>query len=84
MECEKYGTRTSCIVCCHLLRTTDLVLGFVEDGDPDDPLAGCNDCEQLYEREQDWTDTFKAFADLKSCATLATRSSKSCTDAADY
>ena len=41
------------------------VLGFVEDNDPDDPLAWCNDCEQMYLREQDWTEAFKRFTDLK-------------------
>ena len=65
IECETHGTRTSAIVCCHLLRATDLVLGFVEDNDPDDPLAWCNDCEQLYSREQGWTQAFKKFAELK-------------------
>src|SRR2546421_6093264 len=66
VECETHGTRTSCIVCCHLLRGSDLVLGFVEDtSDPDDLRAWCNECEQLYMREQEWTDAFKAFADVK-------------------
>jgi len=65
VECETHGTRTSAIVCCHLLRGTDLVLGFVEDNDPDDPLAWCNDCEQMYLSEQGWTDALKEFADLK-------------------
>lgn len=66
VQCETHGTRTSTIVCCHLLRATDRVLGFVEDrSDPDDPVAWCNDCEQLYVREQEWTDALKQFADLK-------------------
>ena len=62
---ERARSLTSCIVCCHLLRATDIVLGFVEDNDPDDPLTCCNDCERLYAHEQDWTEAFRAFADPK-------------------
>lgn len=65
IECEVHGMRTCATVCCHLLRATDLVLGFVEDNDPDDPLAWCNACEQLSLREGGWTEALKAFADLK-------------------
>lgn len=65
IECDKHGARTSAIVCCHLLRATGLVLGFVEDGDPDDPLAWCNECETRYAREKEWNEAFKRFADLK-------------------
>lgn len=65
IECETHGTRTSAIVCCHLLRGTDLVLGFVQDSDPDDPMAWCDDCERMYSREQAWTPAFKQFAKLK-------------------
>lgn len=65
VECETHGTRTCTIVCCHLLRPTDLILGFVEDMDPEDPLAWCNECEKRYAREQEWTEAFRRFADLK-------------------
>lgn len=65
VECEAHGTRTATIVCCHLLRATDVVLGFVEDMDPDDPLAWCNECEQRHTPGQPWTEAFKRFADLK-------------------
>jgi hypothetical protein len=41
------------------------VLGFNEDNDPNDPLAWCNDCEQMSLREQGWTEALKEFADLK-------------------
>ncbi len=65
VECDEHGTRTATIVCCHLLSATDMVLGFVEDGDPDDPLAWCNECEERYAQEKEWNEAFKKFADLK-------------------
>ena len=66
VDCEAHGPRTGAIVCGHLIRGTDIVLGFVEDtSDPDDPMAWCDDCERLYQREQAWTPALKAFANLK-------------------
>lgn len=57
IDCDTHGTRKTAIVCCHLLRPTDVKLGFVENNpDPDDLQAWCDDCERMYVRERSMTE----------------------------
>jgi hypothetical protein len=66
IECDSHGTRTAAIVCDHLIRPTDMILGFVENtSDPDDLQAWCNDCEQMFLREQALTEAFQEFNGMR-------------------
>jgi len=65
IDCDVHGTSRCAVVCCHLLRPTDSVLGFVENcSDPDDQQAWCDACEEMFLREQALTDAFKKFNDF--------------------
>jgi hypothetical protein len=64
-KCGTHGTRTAAVVCGHMLGETDSVLGFVENSsDPDDLQAWCDDCEAMFEREQEMTEAFRRFHDM--------------------
>ena len=65
IDCDIHGTSPSAIVCGHLLRPTDAILGFVENSsDPDDLQAWCDACEDLFVREQGLTEAFRQFCDF--------------------
>jgi hypothetical protein len=65
VECGTHGTRTAAVVCGHMLVSTDRVLGFVENSSkPDDLQAWCDDCEAMFEQEQELTDAFRRFNDM--------------------
>jgi len=65
IECATHGTRTASVVCGHLTRPTDMVLGFVENSsDPDDLQAWCDACERMFVREQEMTEAFRKFTDM--------------------
>ena len=65
VECDTHGKRTVTVVCGHLIRPTDSVLGFVENSsDPDDLQAWCSACETMFVREQEMTPAFLAFNDM--------------------
>src|SRR5262245_44183146 len=62
IECDVHGPQPSAVVCCHLLRPTDMNLGFVENGwHPDDQQAWSHDWEANFLREQGLTDAFREF-----------------------
>ena len=65
IECETHGSSKGCVVCCHHVRTKHVSVGFVEiSSDPDDLQAWCDDCEQMFLREDGKTDAFRAFNDF--------------------
>ena len=70
VECELHGTSRIAFVCQHLLKGSNLGFHETIDSYPliepgDDYQAWCNDCENAWEREGDWTENFKAFVNLK-------------------
>ena len=70
IDCETHGSSRGCVVCCHLLRTKHVSVGFVENSsDSDDLQAWCDDCEQMFLREDGMTDAFRAFNDFSIVCT---------------
>jgi hypothetical protein len=64
IDCEVHGTSRTAVVCGHLLRPTDSILGFVENSsDPDDLQAWCDACEEVFLREKKLTKAFRKFND---------------------
>jgi len=62
INCDSHGERVAAVVCRHQLEVRDRVVGFVENSnDPNDLQAWCNDCEDLFLREGDKTETFLKF-----------------------
>jgi hypothetical protein len=62
VRCGTHGTRTSAVVCRHIVEASDKVVGFVENSsDPDDLQAWCNECEGFFATEGAMTERFKAF-----------------------
>jgi hypothetical protein len=61
-----HGSRPSAVVCRHLLREQERVLGFVENSDdPADLQAWCGDCEKLFLDEGgQMTTRFREFNDF--------------------
>jgi len=57
----------SAVVCCHLVGDTGgEIRGFVEKSDdPDDSQAWCGRCEDLFVEEDDMTERFRAFNDMR-------------------
>ena len=65
IDCERHGKKYAAVVCGHLLNEKINSLGFVENSSVHgDYQAWCNDCENLYLKEQERTDKFKAFCDF--------------------
>jgi hypothetical protein len=65
VACDAHGVRRASVVCRHLLQPFDVALGFIENcSDPDDLQAWCNACEQMFLREQELTEAFRAFCDM--------------------
>jgi hypothetical protein len=65
VTCGTHGEGVAAVVCGHMLRHTDRVLGFVENSsDPDDLQAWCEDCEALFLQEQNKTERFLQFNDM--------------------
>ena len=66
LNCGTHGKRISAIVCCHLISKTDRCLGFVENNsDPEDLQAWCADCENFFQVEQELSEAFKEFCDIR-------------------
>ena len=60
-----HGDRPAAVVCGHLLRTKDRVVGFVENSsDPADLQAWCDACESAFLREGGLTPQFREFNDM--------------------
>jgi hypothetical protein len=60
-----HGERPSAVVCCHMIRAKDKIVGFVENrADPNDLQAWCGACEAMYISEGDRTPSFLAFNDM--------------------
>lgn len=65
IDCKIHGTNDAAIVCRHMLRPTDVILGFVENGaDASDLQAWCDSCEAMFRREQGLTEAFREFNDF--------------------
>lgn len=65
IDCEIHGTSPGAVVCRHLLRPTDAILGFIENSsDPDDLQAWCDACEDMFLREGGLTESFRRFTDF--------------------
>jgi hypothetical protein len=66
IKCGTHGDRTPAIVCCHHVNAGERIVGFVENSsDPDDLQAWCDECECLFQQEQEMTDAFREFNDFK-------------------
>lgn len=70
IQCEDHTSARMALVCQHLINADNK--GFHEaidsdaiKDDDDTFQAWCDDCERLYPQEQDLSDKFKAFADMK-------------------
>jgi len=68
--CDEHISARMALVCSHLINADDK--GFHEAIDSDEPIelddnyqAWCDDCERLWLQEEELSDTFKAFADMK-------------------
>jgi hypothetical protein len=60
-----HGERPSAVVCCHMIRAKDEIVGFVENrADPNDLQAWCGACEAMFLSEGDKTASFLAFNDM--------------------
>ena len=65
IKCGTHGLRVACVVCSHLVQSSDRVLGFVENSsDPNDLQAWCGDCEDVFRREGGMTAAFVEFNDI--------------------
>ena len=65
IDCECHGKSIPAIVCGHLVKKNDKVVGFIENSDvPDDLQAWCNACESLFNIEQELTEKFRAFNNM--------------------
>jgi hypothetical protein len=48
VDCGVHGMRRATVVCRHLLRRTDAIVGFIENSsDPHDLQAWCDACEDV-------------------------------------
>jgi hypothetical protein len=64
VNCGAHGKRIAAVVCGHLLRAQDRVVGFVENSsDPSDLQAWCDACEDRFLSEQALTPAFETFND---------------------
>jgi hypothetical protein len=65
IRCGTHGTRLPAIVCRHMIRAKDRVVGFVENNpDPADLQAWCDHCERVFIEEGDKTERFRRFNDF--------------------
>lgn len=65
IDCGCHGKRVAAVVCRHMVKTKEKVVGFVENNsDPNDLQAWCDACEAMYLREQELTPAFKEFNDM--------------------
>lgn len=63
VDCGPHGFRVAAVVCRHMLESTQVSVGFVENSsDPNDLQAWCTKCEELFLREGDKTETFRRFS----------------------
>ncbi|EAT13887.1 hypothetical protein HF888_10640 [Bermanella marisrubri] len=66
LDCEKHGKGVAAVVCGHLTTYCDTPLGFVENSDEPNDLQGwCFACEYVYDQEEDLTDRFKSFNNMR-------------------
>jgi hypothetical protein len=65
--CDRHKQRSrSAVVCCHLAGGAREASGFVENSDdPDDLQAWCGRCEDLFLEEDDMTERFREFNDMR-------------------
>jgi hypothetical protein len=70
VTCDIHESGRASFVCQHLLRGEHKGFNETFDSDPsveqeDDYQAWCDECEDLWMREKDWTDVFRAFVNLR-------------------
>jgi hypothetical protein len=63
IDCETHGDACiAAVVCGHMIDSRVSPVGFVENSDdPNDLQAWCEDCEEMFLREDDKTEAFRAF-----------------------
>ena len=62
VDCDPHGRRKAAVVCGHLVDEDEYQVGFIENcSDPNDLQAWCSACEELFQKEGEMTDTFRAF-----------------------
>jgi hypothetical protein len=65
IECCRHGHGIAAIVCGHLAGTGAAGQGFVENSsEPEDLQGWCGACEDLFEREGEMTEAFRAFNNM--------------------
>jgi hypothetical protein len=63
IDCRTHGeTCIAAVVCGHMIDSRISSVGFVENSDdPNDLQAWCEDCEEMFVREDDKTEAFREF-----------------------
>lgn len=63
IDCETHGNCCiSAVVCGHMIDSKVSAVGFIENNDdPNDLQAWCEDCEEMFLREDDKTEVFLEF-----------------------
>lgn len=65
IDCDCHGKRVAAVVCRHMVKTKEKVVGFVENSsDPNDLQAWCDACEAMFIREKEMTPAFIEFNDM--------------------
>ena len=66
IDCDEHGKGVAAVVCGHLLLNNGTPLGIVENcTEPGDLQAWCYACEYVFEQEEDLTEAFKKFNNMK-------------------
>lgn len=64
VDCGPHGMRVAAVVCGHILKAQDHIVGFIENStDPNDLQAWCAACEEMLLREGSLTLAFEKFND---------------------
>ena len=63
INCETHGSACiAAVVCGHMIDSEGSAVGFIENNDdPNDLQAWCEDCEEMFVREDDKTEAFREF-----------------------
>lgn len=62
VQCKTHGARTAAVVCGHLVNSSAIGAGFVENSAGAENLqAWCSTCESLFVGEGEMTEAFMAF-----------------------
>lgn len=65
IDCAPHGKRIAAVVCGHMIKAKDHIVGFIENcSDPNDLQAWCDACEEMFLREGELTPDFNEFNDM--------------------